>query len=39
MIRPEIEIFEVVDIVTTSVTTTTEDREIYLPDVAPGFSD
>lgn len=37
MIRPEIEIFEVVDIVTTSVTTTTEDREIHLPDVDPGF--
>ncbi len=33
MIRPEIEIFEVVDVVTTSTTTKTTEREIILPDV------
>ena len=33
MIRPEIEIFEVVDVVTTSTTTKTTQREITLPDV------
>lgn len=37
MIRPEIEIFEVVDVVTTSATTETTEREITLPDVDPGF--
>ena len=34
MIRPEIEIFEVVDVVTASTTTTTK-RVIELPDVEP----
>ncbi len=34
MIRPAIEIFEVVDVVTASTPTTTE-REITLPDVEP----
>lgn len=33
MIRPEIEIFEVVDVVTTSTTTKTTEREVILPDV------
>lgn len=37
MIRPEIEIFGVVDIVTTSTTTKTTEREITLPDVEPEF--
>ena len=37
MIRPEIEIFEVVDVVTTSTTTKTTEREIILPDVEPDW--